>query len=177
MADAYELPPHVKPRFDPANPPADIASNPACWDYWAVDSTGDRTVDLCLGIIAAHECLTDEDRETTRPMLAYALATMRDKGKWSDVEAGFVNLLGRNARCGAKPLDIVDATPPELTELQRTHFRLGMSDAIADMELGADAPARIMARIAHAVILQEYTAEFAGYATAIIGSATACGEH
>jgi hypothetical protein len=183
MADAYELPPHVKPRFDPANPPADIARDPRHWDYWAVEPSGDVFADFNLGDAIGRECLQDDDRETMRPMLAYVLATMRDKGQWGDVEAGLISLLGRKAHYGARPTDFEDATPSELTGVQRTEFQLGMADAIADMEWAATnplyrlLPARIMSRIARAVTNKERSPEFAGYVTAIISAATACGEH
>lgn len=179
--DAFDLPAHVKPRFDLANPPDDIASNPARWDYWAPTPSGDLGPDFVLGKDIACECLADEDREAARSMLGCMLATMRDKGAWGDVEAGFISLLGRKAQCGAKLHEL--PRPEELGDVQWTGYQLGAADAMADMQWAASnpmyrvLPARIMDRIARAVVTQEYTPEFAGYATAIIAAAVACGEH
>ena len=181
--DAIDLPPHVKPRFDPACPPDDIGSNPARWDYWAPSPSGYMGPDFVLGEAIGRECLADECRDTARSMLAYMLATMRDKGAWGDVETGFVSLIGRKAQIGARPSDLEDATPSALTGVQRSQFQVGMTDALADIEWAASnpmyriLPARIMDRIGRAVVTQEYTPEFAGYATTIISAAVACGDH
>ena len=181
--DAFDLPAHVKPRFDPAAPPDDIASNPARWDYWAPTPSGDLGPDFVLGANIARDLLADDDYEITRGMIAYALATMRDKGAWGDVETGFVSLIGRKAQVGARPSDLEDATPSSLTGVQRSQFQIGMTDALADMEWAASnpmyriLPARIMDRIGRAVVTQEHTPEFAGYATTIIAAAVACGDH
>lgn len=174
-ADAFGLPPHIRPRFDIRRPPADIASNAACWDYWAPEPSGDPAADFQLGADIALECLCDEEPEIARGLIAYALAAMRDKAAWGDIESGFVSLIGLVALGGAKPCEIT--RPTELSDPQWTGFHLGAADALSDTDQSFGEHTRITDRIGLAVLSREYTPEFAGYATAIISAATACGEH
>jgi hypothetical protein len=178
-SDGYSC---VKPKFDLRNPPDDIGDNPERWDYWAPDRSSDPITDFMAGENAAREFCADGGIELPS-LFSSTLAAMRNKGVWSEVEAGFVSVIARKALFGVKPHDFDHFTPEGWSEGNRLQFHAGMTAAIADQRTAVKSklerllPLSIMNNIQAAVITVDHSYFFAGYATALISAASACAGH
>lgn len=155
--------------------------DPFSWGFWSAD-IADNIADFQKGENIARECLSAGAGEGPRVLLAQVIADMRDRGRFEEIEAGFVSLLARKSLFGAKPFDLNSYVDPiGLGEEDREDFLRGMKAAIADMAtreaIDRLLPRRIMARVESAVLGSECSSEFAGYITAVISAATACCAH
>jgi hypothetical protein len=114
-----------------------------------------------------------------RGSLSTALAVMRDRQRFGESESGFVTVLVRKAILGAKPIDLDDATPLELSPDESVDFWLGMLAAMDDLETAKQPPCAqaVISRVERGFLYGEATPEFAGYMTVLISAATACAAH
>jgi hypothetical protein len=149
------------------------------WGYWSSrdDTLRDAVEAFRAGERAALCCLSSDSGTDPRQLLAYIIADIRNQGAYGDMEAGFISQLARKSLFGAKLSDW-EPLAEHLTGEDRQRFFLGIDAAVADMAdrepIDRLLPRKIMARLEAAIIDQDRSPEFAGYATAIVSAAVAC---